>query len=524
MADEKVDILTLNKHLIIPGLKEQFKLKDKLQYKDTSTLISHICRYILDERSLMSIAKAHAGLLSVASLKEMLNERMTDQCQICLEGFDAVDEITGMIIPSMIVSCCGRRVHITCFKKCNSCPNCRAGWTPNQISNYVGSHRFADTFAYMTWIDWRKRIDNMLLSEPAHAIVPLICALRSEFEDSVKEYAINKLLGLTTEMEYTVRMVNTGVVEPLLHLMHGGFAVQKAAISLLIRLSTIDASFVEERDVIAAREIENPLTENWLRMCAEEDGYTLPLGFSSWVELTNYAMSVAVAITDRVWEVREAAVYRLSMLGPAMVSGQSNVLCQRIRDRDEHRNVRRAACIVIGTMSAEDINYSVEEVLCQVLYDSHGEHGDLDVIRSLLLNVFARLDPIDLVCYVAAIVDWLCRGNVTSVQSAAMHVLSKLPTFASLEYTDAIRMCAAELQQYNTDTAVQMLQDEDAGVRSMALCTLCELDPEMLQQYAGTVENMMQDRDASVRWMALRAAGILRDFIIGRTELALHTR
>ena len=244
--------------------------------------------------------------------------------------------------------------------------------------------------------------------------------------------------------------------------------------------------------------------ENWLRMRAE---YTvgLPLGFSSWVELTNYAMSVAVAITDRVWEVREAAVYRLSMLGPAMVSHLSNVLCQRIRDQDEHPKVRRAACIVIGTMSAAEINYSVEAVLCEVLYDSHGERGDLDVIRSLLLHVFARLDQIHLVCYVAAIVDWLCRGNVASVQSAPMHVLSKLPTFASLEYTDAIRMCAAELQQYNTDTAVQMLQDRNAFVRRMALCVLCELDPDVLDQYAGAVVNMIQDRNAFVRRMAVCA-------------------
>lgn len=527
MVDETVDILTLNKTLIIPGLKEQLKEKDQLHYSDTSTLISHICHYVLDDRSLMSIAKAHAGLLSVASLKEMLNERKTDHCQICLEGFDAVDEFTGIILPSMIVSCCGRRAHINCFEKCKSCPNCRALWTPLQISNYVVSHRFADAFAYMTWIDWRERIEKMLLSEPARAIVPLIRALRSEFEDSVKEYAINKLIGLTTEMAYTDRMVNNGVVEPLLHLMHGGFAVQKVAISLLIRLSTIDASFVEERDVIAATEIQNAqLTparataividrENWLRMRAEEDGYTypagLPLGFSSWVELDNYAMSVAQGITDPSWEVREAAVYRISMLGPAMVSNQSSLLCHTIMDRNENSNVRRAACIVIGTMSAEDINYCVEAVLNEVLEDEHGERGESDVIRSLLLNVFARLDAINLVCYVDNIVHWLCRGNIASVQSAAMHVLSKLPTFASLVYTEAIRMCAAELQQYNTDTAVQMLQDEDAGVRSMALRILCELEPEVLEQYAGAVENMMQDRDASVRRMALRAADIIAE-------------
>ena len=127
------------------------------------------------------------------------------------------------------------------------------------------------------------------------------------------------------------------------------------------------------------------------------------------------------------------------------------------------------------------------------------------MICALLLHVFARLEPTQLVCYVATIVYFLCRGNVMSVQSAAMHVLSKLPTFASLRYTEAIHMYAAEIQQYSTDAAVQMLQDEDAGVRSMALCTLCELDPEVLEQYAGAVVNMIQDRDASVRRMALRA-------------------
>ena len=456
----------------------------------------------LDALQLFRVAGQRMGILRQASLEEMLDEKRRDDC-VCLDETDYPSEM-------IILPCCGKRYHRTCLGKCrdNRCPNCRVECLGGR---WVG---FPTWVSYFTWVDLRGRIDEILKIEPARAIAPLIHALRGESEDIVKAYAANKLFDLTREIDYIVCMVNGGVVEPLLQLMHGAYAVQVAAVSLLLRLSTIDASFVAERDLAAAREIDQshrPIVvdrEDWLRMRAAEDGYTYPaglnLGFSTWVELTSYAMAVAERITDDEWEVREAAVYRLSILGPAMVSGQSPLLCQRIRDRDEHPNVRRAACIVIGTMSANDINYAVESVLYEVLEDGHGERDGPDVIRALLLHVFARLEPVQLVCYVVNIADWLCRGNVASVQSAAMHVLSKLATFASLAYTEAICMRAAEINQYNTDAAVRMLHDEDAGVRSMALCTLGEGDPGVLEQYAGAVVHMIQDRDAGVRRMALR--------------------
>jgi hypothetical protein len=505
----QADIFTLNETLFNQRLNEE-----ELHYRDTDTLFWHICRHIIDERTLLLVNRAHPNLLSLASLKYMLEERMHEVCQICAERFDATDESTGIIIPSIIVPCCGKRVHIPCFERNLSigsgrCPNCRVIWTQPRFSTYASSHQFPDALAYIKWIDWRKRIDDILLADPIRAIVLLITALRGELADIVKEYALNKLFELTNTyyMPYTNKMRQYGIVELLMQLINGSNSIQTLAISLLRRLVDIDAAYLTlteatlltaaEAKVAAAIEAAALAVAESERMAEINDseesyqaraianGYIFPVdlhGYSSWLDLRRNIMSTIRLIEHGTnHQEREAAVDALSHYGPAIISVYGSVvLCKRIQDNREHVNVRCKACIAIGTLLPADISIIAEE-LKETLDERTFEP---DVIRALLFNVFDRLEPIELQNYFIYIVHYLSMDNDNDMllQLAAWHVLSKLATFASISFIEAIRMQAIDLEQYHIDATLHMLHDQNVDVRVMALRTMRSFSEDILME------------------------------------------
>ena len=140
-------------------------------------------------------------------------------------------------------------------------------------------------------------------------------------------------------------------------------------------------------------------------------------------------------------------MYELSKLGSVIIAEYMHALCLLISDEClrtaiQKREVRCAACYALGTMvSPRDIAAAVDRgKLKMVVNANYDRHPDPFVILSLLLHVFAKLEPAELEKYVDDIVYWLDRRHVAELRDEAMYVLLKLEPFASIGYGNAIEM------------------------------------------------------------------------------------
>ena len=208
----------------------------------------------------------------------------------------------------------------------------------------------------------------------------------------------------------------------------------------------------------------------------------------------------------------------LERMGRVPRSFDVEVLKAVVQLEDKDGGVRSAAMRTLGELEPGELAPHAPALVAKL------EHSDRDECRAAV-QTLGKLDPAVLATHTPAFVAKLEHSNggvyYIHTHNAAVAMLVKLEPEALKPHGLDPRSFAAEVV-----SALKMLEDKDAGVRSAAMRTLGELDPGELAPHAPALVAKLEDTyagwgDYPVRKAAWATLGKLEPAVLARHAPAL---